>query len=181
MTRARRACQSLALVCSCTSWASVSALQIAVAAGPRLGPATRFGAMRKIRPVSLCSDVLAADVAVVPVEHVERAVGTDLEAEADPLRVVGDDEIVAVVRGESRSLAHEHIREDGVLVDVGHEDAAGLRRRKGVRLVDARAAVRRTVPVVGDGLDVAVDVGIEVLAALAMIDAAGDHVQESAG
>ena len=31
---------------------------------------------------------------------------------------------------------------------------------------------------VGDGLDVAVDVGVEVLASLALIDAAGDDVPE---
>ena len=31
---------------------------------------------------------------------------------------------------------------------------------------------------IGDGLDVAVDVRIEVLAALAMVDAAGDHVPQ---
>ena len=65
-----------------------------------------------------------------------------------------------------------------MLVDVGHEDPAVLRARKGVGLIDARAAVRRAVPVIGDRLDVAVDVRIEVLAALALVDAAGDDVPE---
>ena len=50
--------------------------------------------------------------------------------------------------------------------------------RERVGLVDARAAVRRPVAMIGDGLDVAVDVRVEVLAALAMVDAAGDHVPE---
>ena len=53
-----------------------------------------------------------------------------------------------------------------------------LRLRERVGLVDARAAVRRPVAVIGDRLDVAVDVRIEMLAALAMVDAAGDDVPE---
>ena len=38
--------------------------------------------------------------------------------------------------------------------------------------------MRRPVTVIGDGLDVAVDVRVEMLAALAMVDAAGDDVKE---
>ena len=34
------------------------------------------------------------------------------------------------------------------------------------------------MPMIGDGLDVAVDVWIEVLSALAHVDAAGNHVEE---
>ncbi len=122
--------------------------------------------------------VRAADVGVVPVEHVEGAVRSDLDAEADPLGVVRHQEVVAVVRGEAGSLALEHVGQHGVLVDVGHEDPSVLRGGKGIGLVDACAAVRRTVPMVGDGLDVAVDVRVEVLASLALVDAAGDDVQE---
>ena len=36
----------------------------------------------------------------------------------------------------------------------------------------------RAVAVVGDGADVAVDIGVEVCAALAVVDAAGDHVPQ---
>ena len=79
------------------------------------------------------------------------------------------------MRREAGSLSLEHVRQHRVLVDVGHEDASLLRGRERVRLVDARAAMRRSMSMVGDGLDVAVDVGIEVLAALALIDAAGNR------
>ena len=87
-------------------------------------------------------------------------------------------EVVAVARGEARSLSLEHVGQHGVLVDVGHEDPSLLRGRKGIGLVDARPAVRRSVAMVGDRLDVAVDVRVEVLASLTVIDAARDHVPE---
>ena len=50
--------------------------------------------------------------------------------------------------------------------------------RKRVGLVDARAAVRGSMAMIGDGLDVVVDVRVEVLAALPVVDAAGDHVPQ---
>ena len=62
-----------------------------------------------------------------------------------------------------------------MLVDVRHEDAADLRLRKGIRLIDG--TVGGSMPMIGDGLDVAV-VWIEVPAALAHVDAAGNHVEQ---
>ena len=122
--------------------------------------------------------VVAADVAVVPVEHVDGAIRPDLEAESNPVRVVRHQDVLTVARSETGPLAREHVGQHGVLVDVGHEHPALLRRRKRVRLVDARAAVRRAMAMVGDGLNVAVDVRVEVLAALAMVDPARHHVEQ---
>src|SRR5262245_28804541 len=65
-----------------------------------------------------------------------------------------------------------------MLVDVRHEDAADLRLREGIRLINAGAAMRRSMAVIGDGLDVAVNVRVEVLPALPHVDAAGNHVEE---
>ena len=58
--------------------------QIAVAAGPRLRERL-LRADPEDPPGVLVQDVLPADVAVVPVEHVEGAVRADLQAEADPV------------------------------------------------------------------------------------------------
>jgi len=38
--------------------------------------------------------------------------------------------------------------------------------------------MRGTMPVIGDGLDIIIDVRIDVAAALAMVDPAGDHMPE---
>ena len=75
-------------------------------------------------------------------------------------------------------LGLEDVGEHGVLMDVGHENAVAIFPRKFVGEVDARAAVRRAVAVVGDGLDVVVNVGVDVLAALPVIDAAGNHMPQ---
>ena len=45
-----------------------------------------------------------------------------------------------------------------------------------VRQIHARPTVRGSMPVIGDGGDILVHVGIEVLSALTMIDPAGNHV-----
>ena len=79
---------------------------------------------------------------------------------------------------ETGAFGHEQIGEDRVLVDVGHEDAVAILARKLIGEVDAGAAVRGAMAVVGDGFDVVVDVGVDVFAALPVIDAAGDHVPE---
>ena len=65
-----------------------------------------------------------------------------------------------------------------MLVNVRHEQPAVVLFGEGVREVDAGAAVRGPVPVVDDRADVAVDVRVEVRAALPVVDAAGDHVEQ---
>ena len=75
-------------------------------------------------------------------------------------------------------LRVQHIREHGVLVDVGHEDAAACEVREGIGLIDARPAMRRAMTMIGDRLNVAVDVRIEVLATLSLINAARDDVPQ---
>ena len=146
--------------------------QVRVASVP--GLRQRLLGRDAINPASfLMQNILTADVSVMPVEDVESAIGPDLEAEPNPLRVVGQQEIVAVPRGEAGSRALEDVREHAMFVNVRHEDAADLRLRKRVRHVHPRAAVGRAMPVIGDRLNVAVDVRIEVLPPLAVIDASG--------
>ena len=123
-------------------------------------------------------DVVAADVGVVPVEDVDVAARADLHAEADPLLVVGEQEVLSVVGDETGSLRFELVGEHRVLVDVRHEQPAVLLLGKGVRQVDPGAAVRGAMPVIDDRADVAVDVRVEVAAALPVIDAAGDDVEQ---
>ena len=129
-------------------------------------------------PGLLVLDVVAADVRVVPVEDVDVATRPDLHAEADPLLVVGQQEVLAVVGDEAGTLRLQFVREHGVLVDVRHEEPAVVFFGEGVREVDAGAAVRGAVTVVDDRADVAVDVRIEVRAALTVVDASGDHVEQ---
>ena len=120
----------------------------------------------------------AADVGVVPVEGVDRAIRADVDAEADPVLVVGEEKLVAVPADVATPLPLEDIGEDGVLVNVGHEDAATIWLGKRIRLINPCATVRRGVGVVGDRADVGVDVRAQVTAALAVIDATGNDMPE---
>ena len=125
----------------------------------------------------LVQHVVAANVAVMPVQHIQRPLGAHLHAEADPLRIVGHQEIFAVAGHIPRSLGSEDVRQHGMFVNVRHEQAALMLRRKRVRLVYPGASVGRAMAVIHDGLDVAVDVRIEMLPALAMINAALDDME----
>ena len=120
----------------------------------------------------------AADVGVVPVEGVDRTIGANLDAEAHPVLVVGEEKLVAVAAHVAAPLALKDIGEDGVLVNIGHEDAAPVWLGKRIRLINPRPTMRRRMGVVGDRADVGVDVRAQVTAALAVIDAAGDDMPE---
>ncbi len=123
-------------------------------------------------------NILSADIGVVPVQHVHRPLRANLEAEPNPLRVVGHHEVVAVMRRETRSLPDQHVGEHPVLVDVGHEDPPVLRCGKGIGLIHARPAVSGPMAMIGNGLDVAVHVRVEVLPPLALVDPAGNDMPE---
>ena len=130
-----------------------------------------------------------AGLAVIPVDQVDRAVRTGLEVDASEPGVVSEQEIVAVLADEPRSLGNEHVGVETVSMDVGHEDPTAPLARESVRLVDHRAAVSMSapdrggptvarvrcgaevVPVVGDRLDVVVDVRVEVVARLPLVAA----------
>ena len=64
-----------------------------------------------------------------------------------------------------------------MFVNVRHEQPALMLRRESVRLVYPGASVGRAMAMIHDGLDVAVDVRIEMLPALAMINAALDDME----
>ena len=79
---------------------------------------------------------------------------------------------------ETRILRLQNVSEDRVFVDVGHHDAVAVFLRKLIGQVNARATMGGLVLVVGDGLDVIVNVGTNVRAALTVIESAWDHIPE---
>ena len=98
-------------------------LDVVEAAGPVLCPRLLRGHAEDASGL-LVLDVVAADLRVVPVEHVDVAGRADLHAEPDPLRVVREQEVLAVVGDEAGALRFEFVGEHRVLVDVRHEQPA---------------------------------------------------------
>lgn len=123
-------------------------------------------------------DGVSADVGVVPVEDVDAAVGSDFHAEADPGEVVGGHEVAAVASDVGGAVGVHVVNEDGVLVDVAHEELVAVGGGEGVGEVEAGAAVGGEVGVVADGLDGVVGVGIKVGAGLFVVVASLHDVEE---
>src|SRR5687768_13888060 len=65
-----------------------------------------------------------------------------------------------------------------MFVNVGHKHPAMLGSRESIREIDARSAVCGPVTVVGDGANVAVNVRVVMLSALAVIGSSRDNVPE---
>ena len=194
--RMRRACrtyQSLRLSCSSTSLLRRQLLQI------DLDPLVVDVADLEDAPERLLVELGIAAVAlvlVVPVDHVDAAVGAVAEVEHLAPRVVGQQEVRAVRGDVARALPLQPIGVGAAAVDVVHEDRLAVLARPGVAAeVDHRpgvgvaaagrcraavAGVRSLAPdpvdVVGDGLDVVVDVRVEVLAGLPLVSRALDDV-----
>ena len=123
-------------------------------------------------------DGVAADVGVVPVENVDASVGPDFHAEAHPGEVVGGHEVAAVAPDVGGAVGLHVIGEDGMLVDVAHEELVVIFGGKGVGQIESGSAVGREVGVVTDRLDGRVSVGIEIGSGLLVVDAALDDVEE---
>ena len=121
---------------------------------------------------------IAANLGVMPVEHISRAIGSDLHAEAHPGVVIGEEWLIAMMTDEARTAGLEDIRDHIVLVQVRHDDAVAVFLRELIGEIDTSAAMRGAMPMIGDGLDVIEDVRIDVAAALTVIDAAGDDMRE---
>ena len=125
-----------------------------------------------------------AGLLVVPVEQEDIAVGPVAEIDEACPRVVGQQEIVAVRRHESRASRMQQIRVEPVPVDVPHHHLAAIFLGPGIPQVNHQPAVsvaaaglvaavvaavwRRThvMAVIGDGDDVGVGVRIEMRAGL---------------
>ena len=69
------------------------------------------------------------------------------------------------------------IGEDGMLVDVAHEELVAIFGGEGVGQIEAGSAVGGEVGVVADRLDGRVSVGIEVGTGLFMVNATLDDVE----
>ena len=150
---------------------------VGVTAFPVLGQAL-FRREPEDAPGVFLQNLLAADVGIVPVEHIDVAARADLHAETDPLRVVGLHEILVVFADKPGTAWHQFIGQHRVLVDVGHEDFAVILVREGVGQIHPRTAVRRAVAVIGDRSDVAVNVRVEMPAALPVIHTTRDDVPQ---
>src|SRR5690606_28317694 len=152
-----------------------------------IAPLRQVEPQRSLRPLVgdapdasrlLVMDDATADVGIVPVDDVDRAFRADLHVEAEPLRVVRLQEIVAVLAHEARAATLEVVDDHVVLVDVAHEETAAVSLGEGVGEIEARAAVRGGVAMVRDRLQVVVHVRAEVRAALPLVSPALDDVPE---
>src|SRR5690606_4253916 len=82
-------------------------------------------------PTSLTvQDLLTADVSIVPVKHIQSTFGTKFHTEANPLRVVGEKEVVSMSPDKAGALALKDIGQHCMLVNVGHKQATVLTLRK---------------------------------------------------
>ena len=127
-----------------------------------------------------------AGARIVPVDHVQPAVRSEVVVEAQVDRVVRHHEVADVLPDEPRSFAIERLGVHAVMVDRADDELAAVLGRKDVVEheprpavgVAALAALDAVVLVVGDRLDVVERVLVLVLAALAVIAAALDDVPE---
>ena len=146
-----------------------------------------------------------ADLLVTPVTDIQRAVGSDLLRDRDEVHVIRAHEIGGMFANVAAAFHVGVVRDEAMAVQVAEEELIPIRRREEAALVDGEAAVRVTaaegvsvavhhtcaggfvegdigariasvVRVVGDGLDVVIGVGIEVLTGLPLIPPAGDDV-----
>jgi len=123
-------------------------------------------------------DGISADVGVVPVEDVDATIRSNFHTEANPGEIVGGHEITPVSADVGGAIWFHVIGEDGMLVDVAHEELVVVFGGEGIGQIEAGSAVRREVGVVADRLDGRVGVGVEVGAGLFVVDAALDDVEE---
>ena len=114
----------------------------------------------------------------MPVQDVHAAVGTNFDAESDPGQVVGRHEVITMLADETGTAGLEHIGQDGMLVDVAHEQPVAVLLRKRVGQVEACPAVSRQVRMITNCLDVVVNVRIHVRATLLVIHASLDDVEQ---
>ena len=123
-------------------------------------------------------DGISADVGVVPVEDVDATIRSDFHTEANPSEIVGGHEITTVSADVGGAIRFHVIGEDGMLVDVAHEELVSVFGGKSIGQIEAGSAVGREVGVVAYRLDGRVGVGIKVGAGLFVVDAALDDVEE---
>ena len=97
---------------------------------------------------------IAANLGVMPVEHIRRSIGSDLHAEAHPGVVIGEEWFIAVMTDKARTAGLEDVGDHIMLVEVRHEDAVAVFLRELIREIVTSAAMRGAMTMIGDGLDV---------------------------
>ena len=70
----------------------------------------------------LLQHILAANVSIVPVEHIHVATRANLHAEANPLCIIGLHEILVVFTNETGAAWHQFICQHSMLMNISHED-----------------------------------------------------------
>ena len=122
---------------------------------------------------------MVARIFVAPIANPQRAVGADLLADRTKPAIARREEIFFGDGLEAGAVGNEPVVIDGVLVNVTHENAALIFRRKLVALVNADAAVRRHVMfVLHDGRQNLVGVRIRRRARLPLIAAPGRDMEQ---
>ena len=121
---------------------------------------------------------IATDIGVVPVEDVDATIRPNFHTEANPGKIVGGHEITSVSADVSGAIRFHVIGENGMFVDIAHEELIAVFGGEGIGQIEAGSAVCREVGVVADRLDGCVSVGIEIGTRLFVVDAALDDVKE---
>ena len=105
---------------------------IGVSACPVLGQAL-FRREAEDAAGVLLQHVLAANVGIVPVEHIHVATRANLHAEANPLCIIGLHEILVVFTNETGAAWHQFICQHSMLMNISHEDFSLILVRKRIR------------------------------------------------
>src|SRR5690606_20557185 len=151
-------------------------------------PSQRFVVHIRVRAMAL--------VLVVPIVHKYRPAGRN--PEVDPLRpeIIGIDEIFTVARRitgpgalgnihvhpETVYVVHENsipVEAPMLIAQVEHRTGMGVSAPGSCRpeVSGMRALVAQPMYVIGDGLDIVVSIGVEMLPTLAVVSCALNHVE----
>ena len=132
-------------------------------------------------------DLAPADIRVVPIDGIQGPIWTNLHIKPKPLRVVGHRERptpLRITRDISGAFPLDLINQDPMHVNIAHEELLPVFLRELVRQVESCAPMSRGVAMIRNGLDVVVDVRVEVATCLPMVAPPLNdvkHVRNNAG
>src|SRR5437870_5396935 len=85
---------------------------------------------------------LMTRVLVVPVDNVDRAVGSPAQVDRPEILIAGSQEVRGAACDEGRAVGPEHVALDARAVDAAHEDAAPVILRDVIAFEYEEAGVR---------------------------------------
>ena len=83
----------------------------------------------------------AANILVVPVQDINAALRSDFDTESDPGQIVRWHEVIAVFSNEAGTTRFHYVGEDGVLMNVAHEQSIAILLRESIGEIKARPSV----------------------------------------